>query len=110
MKINKIVRNKEKIYLLEKDSINVISFDEGELVLPYCTKIEKLQILFQNKGIFKIYSQHFFPICLGNDEATEAITMPGTPSFDTQPTFIFDDDLRKWFCVTSGNLILKEKE
>jgi len=105
MKLIKLTKNEDDKYNLLINHINIVNFDSGSLYLPKCTALEKLTILFTCKGTFKI-NGNGKKLKLGSMSDYQVEICPGTPGYETQPTFIHCDD--SWFVFANGCIAYPE--
>ena len=91
--------NDNKEYRLLLNHINIITFNNGILHLPQTNELGQLTILFKCKGEFTIKAEGK-KFQLGNCIDEEVYTEPGSPEYDTQPTFIHCDNL--WLILSAG--------
>ena len=107
--------NVYKFYYLKEDCINIIDFDQGDLIFPKLDRLCMIQLAFVNAGEFNLVcdgKDHFCreKFLLGTKYYKKISTCPGTPGFDCQPSFMYIHKKNKWFVLSQGQFVIDEGE
>lgn len=109
MQVIPTIQNKQNVYELAPESINLVHFNKGRFILPKMVNLAQLRIVFTEPGTFYIDGGDY-PICLGEVQEKLCMVEAGVPGYDTQPCFLFTPEKNKWFIISQGNFIFYTDE
>lgn len=111
MELNEIKNSRSNVYFLKENCINIINARKGNIILPDVENLCQVQIIFFREGEFEIYSNgKSKDIKIGTMKGKTIIHNPGTPGYDTQPSFVYNKTEDTWMIISIGIINFKDSE